>query len=199
MLVRDLGRSAYADALAEQRRCRDELLGGGDEVLLLVEHDPVLTVGRSGGEGELGLTPEAWRARGVEVAFVDRGGKATWHGPGQVVAYPVVDLRRRGRDLRAYVRALEDAGAAAVRRFGADARPGRDPVGVFVGGAKIASVGVSVSRWVTQHGIALNVTNDLSVYEHFTPCGLQGVPVTRLADVAAGSVTLEAVREALAG
>jgi lipoyl(octanoyl) transferase len=199
MDVRDLGLLPYAEALAVQRRCRDEVhTGAGDEVLLLVEHLAVLTVGRSGGEGELGLGVEGWRERGVEVVFTDRGGRTTWHGPGQVVAYPIVDLRRRGRDLRAYVRALEDAGAAAVRRFGAAGRPGRDPVGVFVGPAKIASIGVSVWRWVTQHGLALNVVNDLSVYRHFTPCGLAGVPMTRLSDVAAVPVSLREAREVLA-
>lgn len=197
MEVRHLGLAPYAVALALQRRCRDELLGGGPEVLLLVEHPPVLTVGRSGDLADAGLPAEGWAARGVEVIEVDRGGRATWHGPGQVVAYPVVDLRRRGRDLRAYVHALEDAGAAAVRRFGAAARAGRDPVGVFVGAAKIASVGVSVSRWVTQHGIALNVENDLSAYRCFIPCGLAGVTMTRLADVARASVSLRAAREAL--
>lgn len=198
MDVCDLGPVAYAEALALQRRYRDEVRAGGPEVLLLVEHSPVLTLGRSSEPADLGLSLEAWAALGVDVVEVDRGGRATWHGPGQVVAYPIVDLRRRRGDLRAYVWALEDAGAAAARRFGVSARPGRDPVGVFVDGAKIASIGVSVSRWVTQHGIAWNVENDLSAYRHFTPCGLAGVEMTRLADVARGPVTLAAARHALA-
>ncbi|MBI5014548.1 MAG: lipoyl(octanoyl) transferase LipB [Deltaproteobacteria bacterium] len=198
MNVRDLGRLAYADALAVQCRCRDEVLSGGPEVLLLVEHPPVLTVGRSGGDDDLGLSIAGWAERGVEVVVADRGGRVTWHGPGQVVVYPIVDLRRRGRDVRAYVQALEDAGAAAVGRFGAPGRPGRDPVGVFVGPAKIASIGVSVSRWITQHGISLNVENDLGVYGLFTPCGLIGVPVTRLSDVAPVAVSLDDARGALA-
>lgn len=197
MLVRDLGRLAYGPAWELQRGAREALLAGqGPEVLFLVEHPPVLTLGRSSRPGDLGLAAEEWGRRGVEVVAVDRGGRATYHGPGQVVAYPVVDLGRRGRDLRAYVAALEDAAVAAARRFGVDARPGRDPVGVFVGPAKVASVGVSVRRWVTAHGLSLNVTCDLEVYRHFSACGLAGVPVTRLADLAA--VTLDEARAALA-
>lgn len=199
MEVRFLGRVSYADALGLQRRSREELLAGvAGELLLLLEHSPVLTVGRSGTRADLGLTEEEWARRGVEVAWVDRGGLATYHGPGQVVAYPIVDLRRRGRDVRAYVRSLEDAGAAAVARFRVGARPGRDPVGIFVGEAKIGSIGVSVWRWITQHGIALNVENDLEVYRWFKPCGLEGVPVTRLSDVAAVPVTVEEAGRALA-
>ena len=198
MEVFDLGFLAYAEALAHQRRRREDFLRGrGGEVLLTVEHPPVLTLGRSAVSGDSGFSEAQWAERGVEVRSVDRGGRATYHGPGQVIVYPVIDLARRGRDVRAYVRALEDAGAAAVRRFGPEAHPGREPVGVFVGAAKIASIGVSVSRWITQHGIALNVTSDLSVYEFFTPCGLAGVPITRLADLA--PVTFDEARAALVG
>jgi lipoate-protein ligase B len=195
--VRDLGLLSYGSALQAQRRCRDELLdGSGPEVLLLVEHPPVITLGRSGDDRDLGLTPEAWGSRGVEVFRVERGGKATYHGPGQAVAYPIVDLRRRDRDLRGYVQALEDAAVTALGDFGVSARPGRDPIGVFVGPAKIASIGVAVSRWATQHGIALNVASDLSVYRFFTPCGLVGVPMTRLSDLA--QVSFPEAKSALA-
>ena len=186
----------YRLAHEVQKNCRDELLAGaGPEVLLLVEHPPVITLGRSATPADLGISREAWSEKGVEVVEVERGGRATYHGPGQVVAYPIIDLRRRGRDLRAYVRALEDAGAATVIRFGVGARPGRDPIGVFVGEAKIGSIGVAVSRWVTQHGISLNVVNDLSVYRFFTPCGLTGVAMTRLCDLA--DVTFDQARAAL--
>ncbi len=181
--VRFLGRVGFREAQRLQERLAEDLAeGGGSEVVLVLEHPPVITLGRSARPGDEGLSPEAWAERGVEVVWTDRGGRATYHGPGQVVAYPVVDLRRRGRDVRAYVRLLEDAAAAAVRRFGVPARPGRDPVGVFVRGAKIASVGVGVRRWITRHGVALNVETDLAVYRWFVPCGLAGVPMTRLAD-----------------
>ncbi len=197
MELRRLGVTSFQAAWARQEECRAALLAGaGPEVLLLVEHPPVLTLGRSSRPGDAGLSLAAWAERGVEVVAVDRGGRATWHGPGQVVAYPILDLGRRGKDLRAYVGVLEDAAAAAARRFGIDARPGRDPVGVFVGPAKVASVGVSVRRWVTAHGVAVNVTNDLDVYRHFSPCGLAGVPVSRLAAFA--PVTVDGVRDALA-
>jgi len=196
MEIRDLGRMPYRLAHEAQRKCRDELLAGaGPEVLLLVEHPPVITLGRSATPADLGIGREAWGEKGVDVVEVERGGRATYHGPGQVVAYPIVDLRRRGRDLRAYVRALEDAGAAAVIRFGVEARPGRDPIGVFVGEAKIGSIGVAVSRWVTQHGISLNVANDLGIYRFFTPCGLTGVSMTRLCDLA--EVSFDDARTAL--
>jgi lipoate-protein ligase B len=196
MEVRDLGLMAYAECVALQRRWRDELLAGRKgEALLTVEHPPVLTLGRLATPSDSGLSAAQWAEKGVEVHVADRGGRATFHGPGQVIVYPVIDLTRRGRDLRAYVRGLEDAGAAAVRRFGLNARPGRDPVGVFAGAAKIASIGVSVSRWVTQHGIALNVTSDLSVYQFFAPCGLEGVTITRLADLV--PATFEEAKAAL--
>jgi lipoate-protein ligase B len=197
MEIRDMGRMPYQDAWEMQRRCREEILvGEGPEILLLVEHPPTITLGRSSQPVDLGLPREVWVRRGVEVVDVDRGGRATYHGPGQVVAYPIVDLRRRRRDVRAYVQALEDAGVAALSRFAVTARPGRDPVGVFVGEAKIASVGVAVKRWITQHGMALNVTNDLDVYRDFTPCGLTGVPMTRLCDLA--DVAVDEARAALA-
>ena len=181
--VRFLGRVGFREARELQERVAADLAEGrGPEVVLLLEHPPVITLGRSAKPGDAGLTAEAWAERGVEVVSADRGGRATYHGPGQVVAYPVVDLRRRGRDVRAYVHLLEDAAAAAVRRFGVPARAGRDPVGGFVQGAKIASVGVGVRRWITRHGVALNVDSDLAVYRWFVPCGLAGVPMTRLVD-----------------
>ncbi len=194
--VRRLGRVGFREAWDLQKRLGEALLRGeGPELILALEHPPVITLGRSTQPGDAGLSAEEWRARGVEVVPVDRGGRATYHGPGQVVVYPIVDLRRRGRDVRAYVHALEDAAAAALQRFGIPARPGRDPVGVFVGPAKVASIGVAVRRWITRHGIAVNVVNDLRVYRHFTPCGLTGVPMTRVADHA--PVPLGVVREAV--
>ncbi len=195
--VRFLGRVGFLEARELQDRVAADLAEGrGPEAILVLEHPPVITLGRSAKPGDSGLPPEEWAKRGVGVVAADRGGRATYHGPGQVVAYPVVDLRRRGRDVRAYVRLLEDAAAAAVRRFGVPAHPGRDPVGVFVQGAKIASVGVGVRRWITRHGVALNVDSDLSVYRWFVPCGLAGVPMTRLVDHA--RVTWQEAARALA-
>lgn len=164
-------------------------------MIFLVEHPSTITLGRSTESADMILDSESLTAKGIEVLDVDRGGRATYHGPGQWAAYPVIDLSRRTKDLRAYIALLEDAGAAAVNSFGVPARPGRDPIGVFVGDLKIASVGVSVRRWTTMHGIALNVSNSMDVYDYFLPCGQSGSKMARLSDFAAA--TMESVANAL--
>lgn len=189
MEVLDLGLMPYRQAWEFQTRRRDAVLKGlAEEVVLLVEHPPTITLGRSTKASDLALNADQFKEVGIDVVEVDRGGRAAFHGPGQVVAYPLIDLSGRKKDLRAYVAGLEDAGAAAVRRFGVDARSGRDPIGIFVGDLKIASLGVAVRRWTTMHGIALNVSNSMEAYQYFNPCGLPGSKMTRLNDFADASV-----------
>jgi len=187
--VLDLGLIPYRQAWELQTRRRDAVSKGlDDEVVFLAEHPPTITLGRSTKASDLALNADQFKEVGIEVVKVDRGGRATFHGPGQIVAYPLIDLSRRKKDLRAYVASLEDAGTAAVRRFGIDARAGRDPIGVFVGNLKIASLGVAVRRWTTMHGIALNVSNSMEAYQYFNPCGLPGSIMTRLNDFADAAV-----------
>jgi len=181
LLVYDLGTVGYRDALAVQEQLRARRQAGelADSVLVL-EHFPVYTLGRRADPSELPLTPRQLRARGIEVYESDRGGRVTYHGPGQLVAYPVFAIA----DVLEYVRALEAAIVLALSRAGlaARARPedGADYTGVWIGERKIASIGVHVQRGVTTHGLAVNVDNDLEPFTWITPCGLQGVRMTSL-------------------
>jgi lipoyl(octanoyl) transferase len=183
-LVRDLGRMGWAEALAVQHSIADELKrGAGTEHLLFVEHPHVVTIGRNG-DGSNVLAPEAMLRRlGIELHETDRGGDVTYHGPGQVVGYPIMDLRRWKRDVGAFVRGIEQVLIDTLEEFGI--RAGRIPklTGVWVGegdaAAKIAAIGVHLSRWVSTHGWALNVTTDLRYFGHIVPCGLTK-PVTSM-------------------
>jgi lipoate-protein ligase B len=178
--LRDLGRVGYADAFALQqdfveRRKRGEI----PDQLLIVEHPHVLTMGRNGRAENVLAPPEVLARAGIEFEQTDRGGDVTYHGPGQIVGYPIVDLREWKRDVVAYVRALEQVLIEALREFGIAAE--RDPgaTGVWTARGKIAAIGVHVSRWVTSHGFALNVDTDLNYFGYIIPCGLTR-PVTSL-------------------
>lgn len=182
--VVDLGRRPYGEVLALQRELCQARGDGriSDDLLLLVEHDPVVTLGRGTAASSLPLAPDALRARGVLVHEVERGGDVTWHGPGQLVGYPIVDLQALRPDLHWYLRALEDALIEALEQLGvpADRNPGY--TGVWTAGRKIASIGVHVKRWVTLHGFALNVTNRLDGFDDIVPCGIPGVVMTSVAE-----------------
>jgi lipoate-protein ligase B len=175
--VRLLGRMPYAEALALQEQVLAARLGGGPDTLLVVEHPPVYTLGRGGDARHLGLAA----AGPVEVVRVARGGQVTWHGPGQLVAYPIIDLRGHRLDVRWYVRALEDVLIAALGDLGVEAGHRDGFPGVWTARGKIGSIGVALRRWVTWHGFALNVGPDLSGFDAITPCGISGVRMTSVA------------------
>jgi lipoyl(octanoyl) transferase len=181
LLVSNLGTVPYRDALAIQadvqaRRQADEQ----PDTLLLLEHPPVYTRGRRAGDGELSLGEDYYRARGIEIVPTDRGGKVTYHGPGQLVGYPIM----RVVDIGAHLRRMEAAIVAALGEYDIEARSrcdeGIDYTGVWVADRKIASIGVHVSRGVSTHGFAVNVTNDLTPFTWIVPCGLAGVTMTSL-------------------
>jgi lipoyl(octanoyl) transferase len=182
--VHDLGVVPYADALVLQRAiARDRIAGVvPEDVLLLVEHPPVVTLGRSATAAHLTAAPALLAARGVEVHEVERGGDVTFHGPGQLVGYPIIDLKRHRQDLHWYLRQLEGTLIDALATVGitADRRPGLTGVWTTTG-RKIASIGVHARDWVTWHGFALNVTTDLSYFDLMVPCGIQGVAMTSVA------------------
>ncbi len=180
--VSNLGTVAYRDALAIQaevqaRRQADEQ----PDTLLLLEHPPVYTRGRRAGDAELALGEDFYRAHGIEIVPTDRGGKVTYHGPGQLVGYPIM----RVGDIGAHLRKMEAAIVAALGEYGIEARSrcdeGIDYTGVWVADRKIASIGVHVSRGVSTHGFAVNVTNDLTPFTWIVPCGLPDVAMTSLA------------------
>jgi len=178
--VRDLGRMAYAEAYELQKRLEARRkLGEVPGQLLIVEHPHVITLGRNGHMRNLLARPEVLERAGISFFPTDRGGDITYHGPGQIVGYPIFDLREWKRDVVAYVRAIEQAviDTLAAFRIHGDRVPGA--TGVWVDGAKIAAIGVHISRWVTSHGFALNHSTDLSYFQYIVPCGLTK-PVTSM-------------------
>jgi lipoate-protein ligase B len=182
LLVVDLGRRAYGAALDLQRQvARARIAADVDQdVLLLVEHPPVITLGRSSKSGHMLATPEYLRRQGVELFEVERGGDVTFHGPGQLVGYPIIDLKRHRQDLHWYLRQVEQFLIDALAAYGL--RGGRRPpyTGVWLDDRKIASIGVHARDWVTWHGFALNVSTDLRFFELIVPCGIQAVRMTSL-------------------
>ena len=180
LTARWLGRVAYGPAFELQRATADQRASGetGD-TLLLLEHDPVYTLGRRATEAEVLLDAHALRERGIAVEHSDRGGRVTYHGPGQLVGYPIVDLGTTN-DLVGYVRALERALVAVCARHGVNAGTIEGLTGVWVGNDKVAAIGVHVSRGITTHGFAINVDTDLSAFNGIIPCGIVGRGVTSL-------------------
>ncbi len=181
--VVDLGRRPYAEVLELQRAlCRQRMAGERQEdLLLLVEHEPVVTLGRGTRATSLPLAPAELERRGLEVAEVERGGDVTYHGPGQLVGYPVLDLHEHREDLHWYLRQLEAALIAGLGALGVTAERSPGLTGVWTRGRKIASLGIHVKQWVTFHGFALNVSTDLSAFELIVPCGIEGVVMTSVA------------------
>ena len=182
--VRDLGTMRYAEALELQRVLREQRIAGelADDVLLLVEHPPVVTLGRGTRATSLPLPPEELARRGVEVVEVERGGDVTYHGPGQLVGYPILDLRAHRQDLHWYLRRLEDVLIQALGRLGIEADRNPGLTGVWTAGRKIGSIGIHVKQWVTLHGFALNVTTDLDPFDLIVPCGIPQVVMTSVAE-----------------
>jgi lipoate-protein ligase B len=189
-LIIDLGRMEYGGALELQRRlagqrARREV----PDVLILLEHDDVITLGRK-------TTPENFRPQNVPVFQVERGGDATYHGPGQLVGYPILLLE--DHDVRRHVRNIEEALLKAVRRFGIDGERLDGHPGVWVRGKKLASLGVAVTNWVTYHGFALNVNTELSYFNLIKPCGLDPNMMTSMERLRGEKVPFEEVKEAVA-
>lgn len=191
--VRLDGRSPYAAVHRLQEALVARVADGAEDVVLLLEHPPTITLGRKRDAERSVIAPE-----GVPVIRVERGGDATWHAPGQLVVYPIVALPEGRRDLHAALRALEDAVIGLLAELGVDA--GRDDrnTGVWAGGRKLCSIGIAVRAWVTWHGLALNVANDLSGFSRIRPCGFDADVMTRLADLADPCPTLDALAWPLA-
>jgi lipoyl(octanoyl) transferase len=189
--VKELGRMDYGAALGLQKRLEAERKAGLiPDQLLLVEHPHVITLGRNGQEANLLAGEEILTRAGISFYRTDRGGDITYHGPGQLVGYPIIDLREWRRDVGAYMRGIEQVLIDTLDEFGIAA--GRIPklTGVWVGERKIAAIGVHISRWVTSHGFALNVSTDLSYFQYIVPCGLTK-PVTSMAQLLPESRALD--------
>ena len=177
---RDLGRAGYAEALAIQKELVEQRKHGLiPDQLLIVEHPHVITLGRNGHKENLLASEEVLRRSGIEFYPSDRGGDITYHGPGQIVGYPILDLREWKRDVVAYVRAIELMIIDGLAEFGIHAGRLEGCTGAWVKGRKVAAIGVHISRWVTSHGFALNHTTDLNYFQYIVPCGLTK-PVTSM-------------------
>jgi len=182
LFVVDLGRRSYGDALDLQRQvARARIVGDVDQdVLLFVEHPPVVTLGRSSKAAHMLATPEHLRRQGVELFEVERGGDVTFHGPGQLVGYPIIDLKRHRQDLHWYLRQVEQFLIDALATYGLRGTRRPPYTGVWLDERKVASIGVHARDWVTWHGFALNVATDLRYFDLIVPCGIQAVQMTSL-------------------
>ena len=196
--VRELGRVEYGRALElQQELIAQRKQGLISDQLLLLEHPHVITLGRNGHLENLLASDEVLSRAGIAFYPTDRGGDVTYHGPGQLVGYPILDLREWKRDVGAYVRGVEQAIIETLADFGIEAGRIEKLTGVWVGERKIAAIGVHISRWVTSHGFALNVSTDLSYFQYIVPCGLTK-PVTSMAQLGVRA-SLEEVSRILAG
>jgi lipoate-protein ligase B len=185
----DLGRRGYLETLALQRSLRLRRIDGSlpHDLLLLVEHNPVYTLGRGTQQSSLPLSAAELTARGADVVEIERGGDVTWHGPGQLVGYPIFHLSEHREDLHWYLRTLEEALIQALALLDIPAERVSGKTGVWTGGRKIASLGIHVKQWVTLHGFALNVDPELHWFDAIVPCGLAGVEMTSVAEERGGS------------
>jgi lipoyl(octanoyl) transferase len=202
--VRRLGRVGYAEGLELQRQLvEDRRAGRIGDTLLLLEHPPVITLGVQTRRGPTNIvaSPEALVRAGVEVVETGRGGDVTYHGPGQLVGYPIFDLRPDRCDVHRYVRDLETALMVAIGRFGVEGRRVEGLTGVWVGPPgreeKVAAIGVRISRWITSHGFALNVANDLDHFALIVPCGIADRGVTSLERLTGRTVPMSDVEDAI--
>ena len=194
----DLGRMGYVAAWDVQKRIAEIVMHGGDDTLLFVEHDPVMTLGASHKEWNLLLSEDEYTQLGIEVVKTDRGGDVTYHGPNQLVVYPIFNLRKHGKDLHKWMRGLEEAVIQAIDHLGVKGERSSVNTGVWVDDKKIAAIGIKVRRWVSLHGIALNCDNDLSRFDVIVPCGISTHGVTSLSEACGRKVTIDEAKPLIA-
>lgn len=210
-IFQDLGRMSYGvawDLQEERLRKKTELKRAGKNELLtnelyFVEHNPVFTLGKSGHEENVLLSPEQLFKKGIEYFHINRGGDITFHGPGQVVGYPIFDLEQFKTDLGWYLRSLEEVVIRTIAEYGIKGERSKGETGVWIEPGrkgyerKICAMGIRCSRWVTMHGFALNVNTDLNYFNYIIPCGIQGKQVTSLQKELKTEISIEAVKEKL--
>ncbi|MEE8521063.1 MAG: lipoyl(octanoyl) transferase LipB [Gemmatimonadota bacterium] len=196
-VVRPPGLTDYAEALAWQRTLAKARASGdlAHDLLILLQHPHVITLGRGAHESNLTASPEMLQRRDVAVHEIERGGDVTYHGPGQLVGYPILDLNRHKKDLHWYLRRLEQVLIDALAAFGVEGTRIPELTGVWIQDRKIASIGVHVTRWVTFHGFALNVSTDLSYFELIIPCGIDAVKMTSIKDETSSDPDFDQVLE----
>jgi len=181
----------------QMKICELKKAGFAADVLLLLEHTPVVTLGRNGDWNNLLVSEETLRMRGVSRHHIDRGGDITFHGPGQLVGYPLLKLERHEQDVHLYMRNLEEAIICVLSEYGIDAGRQEKLTGVWTSSGKICALGVHISRWITRHGLALNVNTDLSYYDLIVPCGLHGKQIASMQSILGCEVDVREVAEKL--
>jgi lipoyl(octanoyl) transferase len=190
----DVGLMPYGQALALQHQLVEEHKAGtGSDTVLLLEHPPVLTLGRRANESNILASPETLREQGIEVFRVERGGDVTYHGPGQLVGYPILDLRHFRCDVSWYVESLSDVLIRTLRDYGVQGRYSQEFPGVWVGDAKVVAIGARISTWITSHGFAFNVNPNMQHWELIVPCGIHDKAVTSLAQLTGKPVSVSEV------
>ena len=198
LLVCNLGRTRYVDTWDFQHKLVElRQRGVISDLLLFTEHEHVYTIGKAGDDNHLLASAEELLKDGTDVFHIDRGGDITYHGPGQIVGYPILDLNQHTPDIHLYLRKLEDVMIGTLLTFGVEGRREEGMTGVWTGGEKIAAIGVKVSRWVTMHGFALNVNTDLAKFARIIPCGIFHKGVTSMEQILGRKVPTEAVVEQL--
>lgn len=193
-LLCQLGQIDYWEAYNIQKRLWSRKIeNGAADAVLLLEHPPTFTIGKSGKLENLLRTKEELEEEGIPLFFSDRGGDITYHGPGQLVVYPIIDLRSRGKDIHRYINDLEEVLIRTLADFSIEARRDAKHVGVWVDDEKIAAIGVRIKRWITMHGFAINVNPNLEHFSYINPCGIVDKGVTSIAKVLSQDVPMEVV------
>jgi len=192
--VYQMGLAEYGRAYTFQEKLLEQRIEGEiPDTLLLLEHPPTLTIGKENDLENLLVSGQELRKRGISLFSTDRGGSITWHGPGQLVGYPIIDLKERDRDIRKFIDELEEVLIRTLADLSIQATRDEEHVGVWAGREKIAAIGVKVKKWVTKHGFALNVSNDLSHFSLINPCGITDKGVTSIVKLLGRDMSMETV------
>jgi lipoate-protein ligase B len=198
LVIRDCGLTPYGEALALQLDlCAKRQENAIDNTVLLVEHPAVITLGARKSENKLLQSPEYLIRHGIDVVDVRRGGGSTAHNPGQIVAYPIIKLKSLALDINSYVRQLEAIGIDLLARFGIAAARRKGYPGLWIGGKKIGAIGVQLKKWVTLHGMAININNDLGIFDNIVPCGIEGVRITSVKNETGTTESIAGVKQRL--
>ncbi len=197
MRTLDLGLKGYLETWDIQKEIHAAVAEGCEDCLIFVEHPPVLTLGANFHPENLRLTMPEYRSRGVQLLHTDRGGDVTYHGPGQLVIYPVFNLNKHGQDLHKWMRDLEETQMIVAKSFGLNPRRFAPHTGVWVDELKLSAIGVKIKQWVNLHGIALNCNVDIQMFELIIPCGIEGYGVTSLTQECGREITIDDVKDVM--
>jgi lipoate-protein ligase B len=195
-MILDLGLSDYEECYRTQREMvARRKLGEIEDTLILAEHNSVFTIGRTGARKNLLVDEGYLRQKGIKVLDVDRGGDITFHGPGQLVVYPIIELKEKWRDLHKYMRSLEEVAIKFLERYSLRAERMPDRTGVWVSGKKVVSIGIGVTNWVTYHGLSVNIKPDLGFFDMIYPCGLRGARMASIEGLSGIGLSMEEAKK----